>query len=205
MRQAGQIADIDKMDDAEDDKKWERHLTSFKKWSLDNGCAKIGESQIAPNEVQEAARTTREWRQEVRQLFDALDRAQRHVAEFRSVYNQVRDMSGYHTIYSGFERVINRRYQPSNFWPTYVTSKSTVLPEEEIESYSLSEDDLGDYRRRWFKARHIDTGIPCDLVGKDISSSQTQIIATLLGAEKLENITMASSVKSFKKKMAEWA
>jgi len=93
-----------------------------------------------------------------------------------------------------------------HFWPTYVSSRN-VNPEDEEEptTYCSSEEEQGSFRNRWFKAHHPTTGKPCDLLGRDISSSQTQIIAALFGIEELEKLTMGDDGKSFKVLLAEWA
>lgn len=107
-------------------------------------------------------------------------------------------------IHSGFYRLINRRYQPTCFWPPYVSAKRP-LPETRDEG-SLSRDvaetvaSLESYRRRWFKARDT-RGQECDLVGVDVSSSQTQIIVALLGLKKVEEIL--ASGKAWKRVLTE--
>jgi len=94
-------------------------------------------------------------------------------------------------IKSGFHRDINRRYDPAHFWPTHV-------PKE--------------YRSRWFR---VQTAVPTLAVGnplfkvlardlfdqsyrlvdRDISSSQTQILAVLLNIPLLEKHARSTTPK----------
>src|SRR5262249_30998357 len=59
----------------------------------------------------------------------------------------------------------------------------------------VSEERYAYLRRRWFKARGPD-GEVVDLVGLDISSSQTQILASLLGLIRLEQLCSRSVRKT---------
>ncbi len=186
--------------------KWDRHRETFLKWRQGSQDEEVRQ-QASPSveEVAKAAEATREWRQKVRKLLADYDRAQGHVYEYSRVWEQVKGKHGLLPIRCVFDRIINRRYQSLHFWPTYVSSKNIDLEnEEDSGTCSHSEEKLGAYRKRWFKARNPGTGKPCALVGLDISSSQTQIIATLLGVEKLENLTMGHTGRSFKKVMAKW-
>lgn len=170
---------------AYDRKKWEKRREDYIEWRNKNGGGK--DQCPSPPSVQrlvEAAVATRGWRETVRAQLAEYDRAHRHVLEYKHVNEQLREKAGYQLISSGFYRIINRRYQPVHFWPTGVTSKN---------------------RQRWFEGLHPKTGEPCELVGFDISSSQTQIVATLLGVEALEGLSMASAARPFKVTMAEWA
>ncbi len=188
-------------------KKWEKHFDTYLKWHRKNR-PEEGDfyTQLSIEDIIQAAIAAKEWRQRAMCLLSKYNRAQRHIHEYKTIYEQVRDKSDQLPIHSGFIRIINRRYQPLHFWPTYVTSKNSNIQEDGQDSRSnTSEDKHNSYRKRWFKARHPKINKAIDLVGFDISSSQTQIIATLLGIEKLERLTMEPSGKSFKETMAEWA
>lgn len=191
----------------DDPNKWARHLERFLRWRLKyRGEQSPDQPRPSVEEIAKAAQVTKEWRQEVRQLLTQYDQAQRHVDEYKRVYEQVKGKCGLHSIRCGFDRIINRRYQPLHFWPTYVSSKNINLEDkEEPEIYYPTEGEQSSFRKRWFKAFHPGTGNPCALVGLDISSSQTQIIATLFGIENLEKLTMGRAGKSFKEALAEWA
>lgn len=188
-------------------KKWKSHLASFRKW-----CLKYGDKQsccqarLSVERIAKAAKHMEEWQQKVRQILTEYDQAQGSVHEYRYVYEQVKDEKGIRTIRSGFDRIINRRYQSLHFWPTHVSSRN-INPEDEEEpmTYCSSEEKQSSFRKRWFKARHPETGGPCELVGRDISSSQTQIIAALFGIEELEKLAMGEDGRSFKELLAEWA
>ncbi len=105
----------------------------------------------------------------------------------------------YRTIKSGFYRLVNRRYQPAHFWPVNVSKEM---------------------RKRWFRVYtpppvlvidELDAppsevlGEPSlELVDVDVSSSQTQILAVLLGLDELEE--KARSLKpKFKEYLAQRA
>jgi hypothetical protein len=91
-----------------------------------------------------------------------------------------------------FYVLLNRRYQPRFLWPTYVGAETGERPEF-----------FRPLRSRWFKAPSPRLGVPYeDLVGVDVSSSQTQIIASFVGIEALER---DASERSFKTLMAEEA
>lgn len=187
--------------------KWDRHLKRFLRWRQEHR-GEQSRHQPSPSveEIAKAAKVTKEWRQKVRQLLDEHDRAQGHVHEYRRVYEQVKGKDGLLPLRCGFDRIINRRYQPLHFWPTYVSSRN-INPEdkEEPKTYCSSEEEQSSFRKRWFKARHPETGKPCVLVSRDISSSQTQIIAALFGIEELKKLTMGHDGRSFKEVLAEWA
>ncbi|MGA8495837.1 MAG: hypothetical protein WB764_10165 [Xanthobacteraceae bacterium] len=138
------------------------------------------------------------WRQSVRAKVAEYDKAREFCRLYRAAYVQLKEDSGRVPIRSRFFLSINRRYQPRHMWPTYVGDWSTPG------------DETGErvYRRRWFKAPHprrSDTA--CRLVGYDVSSSQTQIIAVLLGIERLERLAMraAPGQRPFKETLAAWA
>ena len=110
-------------------------------------------------------------------------------------------------IKSGFVRLINRRYQPTHFWPLSVSPKPWKEDWEEDEDIEPSVPDS--FRERWFQYG----GLPWEednydvphlkLVGLDISSSQTQILAAFVGLKDLEEV--ASSPTPFKAYLAEHA
>jgi hypothetical protein len=100
-------------------------------------------------------------------------------------------------IKSGFHRDINRRYSPAHFWPTHVPKA---------------------YRRRWFR---VETPVPATFAGmdpfkfqvgplpfefvdRDVSSSQTQILAVLLNIPDLEEQARSKTPK-FKHYLADEA
>lgn len=168
-----------------------------------------GRKILSPREIH-VARRIRELRlgdagkDKIQTALDLFDQARSLVQNYRHVYEQVQEREDYLQIRCGFYRLINRRYQPMHVWPTFVTAKTTG---EQLEY--ASESTLESYRQRWFKACDPE-GKPCRLVGWDISSSQTQIIATLLGIEELENLAMVwrdktAENKPFKAIMAQWA
>lgn len=195
----------DELSDTQKKAKWVKRHADLKSELQECKDDSIDILHLSVEDVVRAAISTRQLRRDIRQLLTQFDRAQRHVNEYKRVYEQVREMDGPHLIHSAFDRVINRRYQPVHLWPSYVTSKSGTLPEDEMGPVPNNENKLESYRKRWFKARDPETGEPIHFVSRDISSSQTQIIATLLGIEKLEELTMGDSGKSFKETMADWA
>lgn len=101
------------------------------------------------------------------------------------------DDDGFVRIKSAFYKTMNRRYQPTNFWLSEIKAHDT--------------DDQGDWenglqvetfrRARWFKAPAIASGARQDLVGVDVSGSQVQILAVLLGLEDLEQALLTASFK----------
>jgi len=193
------------LSDKDERKKWEKHMAELKKELGELNDSSIDVLHLSVEDAVRASISTRDWRRDVRHALTPFDRAHRHVNEFKRVHNQVKNMDGPHLIHSAFDRVINRRYQPVHLWPSYVTSKAGKLLEGETDQVPQNERKLESFRKRWFKARDPETGEPCHFVSCDVSSSQTQIIATLLGVEKLEELTMGHSVKPFKETMAEWA
>lgn len=149
-----------------------------------------------------------EWRDDVRGLIEIYDAARLHQKVFQHVHERVKDLDGMKEIHSGFRRLITRRYQPLHFWPTYVTSKerSQLSGGNDEGIGTSSKKSLESYRNRWFKGKDPETGKSCELVGFDISSSQMQIIAVLMGDEELEKVTMTSlDQPSFKEAMANLA
>lgn len=186
--------------------KWERHLSRYHEW-LEGNQTDGGEYHnfISVEMIYEASTVTSGWRKVVRWFLDEYDRIQSHLNEYAHLYEQFRDGDGLIPIRCSFTRIINRRYQPLYFWPTFVTSKNISKLDDMLGFHTYTEDELNSYRKRWFKSIHPKTGEICELVGYDISSSQTQIIATLLGIESLEKLIMGENGRSFKRFMAEWA
>ncbi|MBI4381965.1 MAG: hypothetical protein HY574_12350 [candidate division NC10 bacterium] len=191
--------------------KWTRHVRRYAEWRKRR---ERSATQVSCADLVKASLVARKWREEVRELLVRYDRARTHLGTFQEVYEQVtpgtvgvprrslrKSPTGrqYVDIRTGFCKIINRRYQPTHLWPTFVTSKNTRREERQ----GLSESDCESYRQRWFKARGPDGKI-CNLTGVDISSSQTQIIALLIGSDALLGIT-ASKEKSLKDRLAEWA
>ena len=142
---------------------------------------------------------------EVLSKFKMLGDAQRHQAIFADIYDETKQLTGFKKIYSQFQRLFTRRYQPVHLWPTYVSSKN--LPKNFISEngdHDDSSEQINDsYRSMWFKSKDQETGELCDLAGYDISSSQMQIIAVFLGDKKFEDETMQG--RPFKEKMADRA
>lgn len=171
------------------------------------------------------SRVPKDRRDTVRGLVEKYDRARGLTANFRGLWEQLtppaggawwvlvkealdRFEAGDHAglrpswlfIRSGFIRLINRRYQPTHIWPPSVSSRS------------LDEKWYMPMRQRWFSLDlirpHLDPRHreyrTWKLVGVDVSSSQTQILAVLLGLEKLHTHA-SSSEKPFKKYLAELA
>lgn len=200
-----------------DKKKWKGRLRGFLEWQID----RRGESEaLSLQKLVAAALAKIEWQQEVIELLNKYDRLRHFVLEYKYIYQQVRNKDGYLPIYSGYYRIINRRYQAMHFWPPSVTSKHDlqmmedelwpdVQEDDEIKEGEMrpimqeeEEKEIKSYRKRWFKAKDPETeeGI-CDLVGLDISSSHTQIIAKLLCIEDLERLTEEVSFKVAMAKM----
>ena len=124
-------------------------------------------------------------------LLPKYDHIAADVNKWSHLYEQVQNETRYLEISNEFYRTKNRRYQPQYVWPTYVTDKKREGCKES-------------YRNRWFKARGPQ-GNPCELVGVDISSSQTQIIAALMGIDNFEQAHMGTTGTSFKEYLAETA
>lgn len=175
-------------------------------------------------DLAEAAVAGYKWRFDVHKLLAGYDRAQQFLSNFRAVRDQLVDneetLPEPLIISSDFYRNINRRYQPTHMWPTYVSKK--VIGEQELmgsdtKTENKSEDSDIDtatgedgleksYRKRWFKALHPESRKPIPLVGIDVSSSQTQIVATFLGCPTLERDTMElSNTIPFKTRLAQMA
>ena len=189
---------------------------------------------LAPKDIVKAAIAGWGWRQTVRASLSRYDEIRDFRRLHEATYLQVKNKSGSVLVRSNFSLSINRRYQPRHMWPTYVGKWSDfelLLARLERQQFKLasnarihprlaplggvSMDDncvqegppKSSYRKRWFSAPHPESGRPCPLVGYDISSSQTQIVAVFLGIEALEKLTMdlGQDPMPFKKTLATWA
>jgi hypothetical protein len=125
---------------------------------------------------------------------------------------------------SAFYRLTNRRYQPRHFWPSEARTELD-WKELEPEPHPLYGPRLWrplrtSARTRWWAAEGLDAdasrereieqredtevlGVN-DLVGVDVSSSGTQILAVLLGLDELEALA-SSTTLPFKRFLAELA
>jgi len=106
--------------------------------------------------------------------------------EFRSVYEQAVRLKRVVTVRSAFYKVLNRRFQNAHFFPMAASGRSDRrLPDLLLWSepgqppvpdfWTMTDDS----RSRWFSAPGPDGPLP--LVSVDVSSSQTQVTAALLG------------------------
>jgi hypothetical protein len=159
-----------------------------------------------------------------RQLIRKYRSARAFVMEFRAVYEQVKSVGdvpalpvglvslrGFLPIRSVFYRVLNRRYQPAHFWPLAVSTKldgQQAVPDFWSQAVDGTDEapllqEQTSTRGRWFAPA---TGVigPQRLVGADISSSQTQLLAVLLGLEGLER-EASSTETPFKHLLAQRA
>ena len=171
-----------------------------------------------------AAVSALEWRERIKEELASQDRANDFVRTYRATMNQLKPVthSSPLRINSEFYRAVNRRYHPTAMWPTYVSNKERTVDGGDAEEgnaegridadlvASLDDEDEDQdqksYRRRWFKARHPISGERCELVGIDVSSSQTQIVATFLGSAALEQDTMRTGRSvAFKETLAQIA
>ena len=157
------------------------------------------------------------------ELLDEYDQADRFAKTFGHVNEQVEGKDGFPPIRSAFYRTRNRRYQPEHLWPVYVSNRDEERISEDDPPHESEIEDQETYRQRtpndvsppklevkgresyryrWFKAKDPE-GNPCDLKGLDISSSQVQIIAALMGIEELESKSMGRFGRPFKRFLAE--
>ncbi len=201
-------------------KKWDWHCAMYQEWYEEEYETKAPE--VSVEEVVRAANLTKAWRAEVRNLLPRYDRALSIVVQYDDVYEQAKRFWStlddlllelkpvlrrrrtkkrlrHAEIRAGFYRTLNRRYQPTHVWPTFVTSKNPKPGEVSV----VPESQNASYRKRWFKVRDPQ-GLACDLVGYDVSSSQTQILAILLGLDELHE-RMLREGKSIKMILAEQA
>lgn len=193
---------------------WRNRHDRFLKW-LEREKKDLDRKLVTLRSVVEAAVQTYSWRRRVRALLSEYDRAVGFIETYGLVYEQVRKIEGeLIEIRSDFSLSINRRYHPQHMWPTYVSDKDLREANkgkrqgQDEDGQPAGEVPLHDeapersYRRRWFSARHPRSKEPCPLVGYDISSSQTQIVATFLSSAKLE---LDATGRSFKESLAELA
>jgi hypothetical protein len=101
---------------------------------------------------------------------------------YRQVHNQVRDrkLSGVVQIKSRFFRDREGRFHAAHFWPQPISGRLDRTHRVAGSVFWTSQ------RARWF--RFPAPAWP-ELVGYDVSSSQTQILAILLGLDDLEELT----------------
>lgn len=155
-------------------------------------------------------------------LRKAQGKLQAFIWEYRSVYEQAVPLQtriykgspfpGTVPIRSSFYKVVNRRYQAPHFWLTQVSGRTDQIGRElradddevpdEQKPYLLNW--FGSPRARWFGVRLNPVGhtpdmysrfpgtLPWSLVSMDISASQTQIQAILLGIEDMEQDAVLS-------------
>jgi len=105
------------------------------------------------------------------------------VEGYRSIYLDTEGLSGTRHIRSRFFRAVNRRYNAVNFWPENVPKR---------------------HRAAWFGVETLVVTAPPQAVGedkpylfvdRDISSSQTQILAAFLGLDDLEALARNTDPK----------
>lgn len=183
--------------------KWELRPQGYAKWYEERHGASRADT---PQDLIRAAQAGKahEWRAEVHELLAQFDRVYTLTVQYRRVDQQIRKKfskarTGHIAIRTGFYRVVNRRYQPTHLWPTFVSARGTRPHEPSHEAKTTWEA----YRKRWFKVEGPD-GKPCNLVGYDISSSQTQILAIFLGLNELQDrmVTEGQSMKQILAKSA---
>jgi hypothetical protein len=104
---------------------------------------------------------------------------------WRAIYEQTAGLvpvRGFVEIKSRFFRALNRRFHAADFWPEHVSAEQRErwFVAEEIDGHFLVIDDERD--------RFIEVGdyYPNKFVERDISSSQTQILAVFLNEPDLE-------------------
>jgi hypothetical protein len=116
-------------------------------------------------------------------------RAKKYVERFARVWWQVQHIeTDTVRIHSGFFRAINRRFHARHFWPEHVSGKRGRRGTSQ--------------RERWFAFER--DGIHVPMTGYDVSASQTQILAVVLGLRDLERLA-SDPAKSFKVYLAEQA
>lgn len=94
------------------------------------------------------ANSMQDWRTQVSCILHEYDVAELHLRTYKNVYEQLENLDGHQAIRSGFDKCINRRYQPIHLWPTTVadTYPQTDSPdpdeidEEEYEPDSTIEE-----------------------------------------------------------------
>lgn len=150
----------------------------------------------------------RAFQEEYRQLAEDADAR----LQFRSIDQRLRSLSDEDLPYwdewvpikTGFYRLLNRRYQPTHFWPLVVSTK--LDPPRQIKNVVEETSQ----RSRWFASADLNQELSdpplaiWSLTGFDVSSSQTQILAVLLGLDELERHA-TSGGPPFKQYLAERA
>lgn len=122
--------------------------------------------------------------------------------EFYSIYEQVtrlKKKDDLVKIRSGFYKVLNRRWQPAHFWPMQVSNQKVAeefrFTAEELKPGAMPNPDKTavevSQRDQWFLAPDPINGAE-PLISMDISASQTQIQAILLGIEDMEQDAVLS-------------
>ena len=178
----------------QDDEKWIANRVDYLRLWLKDHRSDVPLNKITRENIIQAAIASRGWRAALQGLLQQYDEYHRLWRDFGSIQRQVRGRDGLIPIYNRFYRVLNGRYQARYFWPSFVGPKA--------ENHE-NPDVWKPFRSNWFKAPPADeTRNYEELIGLDISSSQTQIMAVFLSIEELE---MVSSSNSFKGVMAQIA
>jgi hypothetical protein len=160
------------------------------------------EHKIDPTKSRWRGRSSRR----ARLLLKQYEKVRGTVTQFRSVDQQLRSLPNsdeWIPIHTGFQRVLNRRYQPTDFWPSEVSGKLD-------EPRQIADDiEASSERGRWFACADPNQDedlafATWELTGFDVSSSQTQIMSVLLGIDDLERHA-TSSEKPFKRYLARHA
>ena len=183
--------------------RWTRHVAKYLARTAPSDLS----TRLSIPDVVKAHLASADWRRTLKDLLGDYDRARTLVSDYRHVATKVRTYREHHggdqtpvqyiPIKSGFYRIINRRYQPTHFWPTFVSARNLEPDDPRIEFED--EQILTSYRERWFRVEDRETRNIAKLVGLDVSSSQTQILAILLNLRELETQTQ----RGWKKVMAE--
>jgi hypothetical protein len=195
-------------------RKYERHCRNYVTWR-EKACetdkvpvvAEAGPRVLTPVDIVKAHAVAHDFRRTVRDLLARYDRAHAHISEYQRAFAQVERFGEiqeslffeynvsrrrprqepltpgpYIEIKTRVDRLANRRYQTKYLWPPEVAGKSDPIAEAEGRRGTG-----GTLRRRWFKAKAPEIGEACELVGFDVSSSQTQILAVAFGLRALED------------------
>jgi hypothetical protein len=171
-----------------------------------------GKQPYPSERVLQVARVDKKWRPAVWRLLAAYDRARALTAQYGAAYEQIRARGSIPKrvpIRTGMYRAINRRAQTEHLWPSSVSGDIDKTREyAPNEPYGFRERTSP--RFRWFKVevpahaslRPVMQTIPWGaLPGVDISGSQVQILAVLLGCDKLEEWA-CSREPTFKQRLA---
>jgi hypothetical protein len=171
-----------------------------------------GRQPYPPERTLQVAKVDKKWRPAVWRLLAAYDRARALTAQYWAAYEQVRakgPIPKLVPIRTGMYRALNRRTQTEHLWPSAVSSDIDKTREHAPDQpYGFRERTSP--RFRWFKVevtahaslRSVAQTIPwAALPGVDISGSQVQILAALLGCDKLEEWA-CSREPTFKQRLA---